>query len=110
MPHEDRDDGRDLHDGFVFAETFAASTTFLDGPAGADRSASSRATTTTAIHAGSQPRPTSAMNAEQTMILSASGSIRMPKFVIRFRRRAMSPSRKSLMAAATNNASANVSK
>ena len=36
------------------------------------------------------------MNAEQIIILSASGSIRVPKFVINFRERAILPSRKSV--------------
>ena len=61
------------------------------------------------IHAGINPRPTKAMNAEQIRILSASGSIRMPKFVISFLRRAIWPSRKSLMPAAENSKSAIVS-
>jgi hypothetical protein len=51
--------------------------------------ASSRATTITTIHARIQSNSMKAMNAEQTMILSASGSIRMPKLVINFRRRAI---------------------
>ena len=63
----------------------------------------------TTIHAGIQFSPTNAMNAEQTRILSASGSIRMPKFVISLRRRAITPSRKSLIPPATNSTSAIVS-
>src|ERR1022692_929583 len=72
--------------------------------------ASSRATTTTAIQAGSHSRPTNAMKAVQTMILSASGSMRMPKLVISLRRRASSPSRKSLTPATRNSARAMVSR
>src|ERR1017187_9785549 len=51
--------------------------------------ASARATTTTTIHAGIQFSPTKAMKAEQSMILSASGSMRTPKLVMSFRRRAI---------------------
>src|SRR5258706_392518 len=71
--------------------------------------ANSRATMITTIQAGIQFSPTKAMNAEQTMILSAKGSMRMPKLVIKFRRRAIWPSRKSLMLARQNNTSAIVS-
>jgi hypothetical protein len=39
---------------------------------------------------------TNAMNAEQVKILSASGSIKIPKFVINFRERAILPSKKSV--------------
>src|ERR1041385_622899 len=49
------------------------------------------------------------MKAEQTMILSASGSIRMPKLVISLCRRAINPSRKSLMPARQKSTSAIVS-
>ena len=49
------------------------------------------------------------MNAEQVMILSASGSIRMPKLVMSLRLRAIWPSRKSVMPARQKKTSASVS-
>ena len=49
------------------------------------------------------------MNAEQTMILSASGSIRMPKLVMSLCRRAIMPSSRSLTPPATNSTRARVS-
>jgi hypothetical protein len=54
-------------------------------------------------------RSTNAMNAEHTMILSANGSISTPKLVISFRRRAISPSRKSVRPARQKNINASVS-
>ena len=67
----------------------AASTTFFD--AASSRSPvmdNSRATINTAIHGAIQPSPTNAMKAEQVRILSASGSINLPKLVIKLCRRA----------------------
>src|SRR5262245_49644063 len=49
------------------------------------------------------------MNAEQTRILSASGSINLPKFVINVRLHAMALASQSVMLSAQNNASATVS-
>ena len=71
--------------------------------------ANSLATIITTIQAGIKFKPTNAMNAEQTIILSANGSIRIPKFVTNFWRRAIWPSRKSLIPPATNKANAIVS-
>src|SRR2546426_2854488 len=71
--------------------------------------ANSRATISTTIQAGIQFSPTKAIKAEQTIILSASGSIRIPKFVISLLRRAIWPSRKSVMPPATKSARAMVS-
>src|SRR5436309_5842828 len=72
--------------------------------------ASSRATISTTSQAGIQFSPTKAMKAEQTIILSASGSIRIPKFVMSLLRRAIWPSRKSVMPPATKSARAIVSR
>src|ERR1035438_7942078 len=52
---------------------------------------------------------TKATNAEQVMILSASGSIKMPKLVMSLRARAMRPSRKSVTPARQKKISASVS-
>src|SRR6516162_10149113 len=49
------------------------------------------------------------MNAEQVMILSASGSMSLPKLVIKFRERAMRPSRKSVTPARQKKNNASVS-
>ena len=54
--------------------------------------ASSRVTMMTTIQAGTVPRPTNAMNAEQVRILSASGSMSVPKLVMSLSRRAILPS------------------
>ena len=71
--------------------------------------ANSRATMMTTIHAGIHFNPTNAMNAEQTMILSARGSMRIPKLVTSLWRRAIWPSRKSVMPPAIKSAKAIVS-
>src|SRR5690606_32570934 len=52
--------------------------------------------------------PTNAMKAEQVKILSASGSISLPKFVIKLRRRAITPSTQSVTLAMTKMVSARV--
>src|ERR1017187_1724980 len=79
--------------------------------------ASSRPTMMTTIHAPTFTGAfgfrcvlsTNATNAEQVMILSASGSIRMPKLVMSLRERAMRPSRKSVTPAKQKKNSASVS-
>src|SRR5665213_1408405 len=96
----------------------AASTTFFDA-ASSRRPviASSRATMTMTIHEATFTGApgwrcvlsTKAMNAEQVMILSASGSISTPKFVMSLRSRAIFPSRKSEMPARQKMNSASVS-
>ena len=70
--------------------------------------ANSRTTIKITIQAAIHSSSMKAMNAEQISTLSASGSISFPKAVIRLRRRAMIPSKRSVRLAATKNTSATV--
>ncbi len=67
--------------------------------------ANSLASTTSSIHAAIRPHSTNTHIAAVTSILSAMGSTNFPKSVTMLQRRAICPSRKSLMLAMTKMAS-----